>query len=202
MTSKLARTHHRLWLGLISRCRHSLPISAVSLVRLPLLLAALQVSACSTYFGLPSNGDLPIERRSSPTPTVDLSGVKWLRLVREQPVSHPVRMAVITRDEKIGATRVVLKIPANFTMPPFWLTNQGTYTVLQGTFVFEGVDARGAPLPLTQKPGDFNTIPANLIQKASTKDGDEGILYITVYGEWDPKFPAGVWGKPLLRGAR
>jgi hypothetical protein len=79
------------------------------------------------------------------------------------------------------------------------LTAEGTYTVLKGTFVFETLDARGRPGQLTQAPGTFARVPANLIQRAATKAGDEGLLYITVYGEWSPKFAEGAWAAPALR---
>ena len=109
--------------------------------------------------------------------------------------------AVIARDEKVGATRVVLKAPANFTLPPFWFASQGTYTVLKGTFVFEGVDADGEPTHVAQGPGSFALVPANLIQRAATKGDEEALLYITVYGDWSPRFAQGAWKTPALRAS-
>jgi hypothetical protein len=132
-------------------------------------------------------------------PQVDLSKAEWRKLSPDQPDSNPVRVAVVARDDKIGAVRVVLKVPPSFPFPPFWLNAQGTYTVLKGAFVFEGLDADGKPERLTKGPGSFAHVPPNLIQRGATQAGDEGLLYITVYGEWAPSFAEGAFAQPTLR---
>ena len=156
------------------------------------VFALALLGACSTL------GDA-FKAPAQAVPNVDLSKAKWQKLSPVQPDANPLRVALIIRDEKIGATRVVLKAPPGFTLPAYWLTARGTYTVLKGTFVFETLDANGRPNQVTQKPGAFARVPANLIQRAATKAGEEGLLYITVYGEWSPKFAEGAWAAPALR---
>ena len=161
----------------------------LSLIRFCVLAAAaFAPAACSTF-----------QTPAPSIPQVDLTNAKWQKLAPEQPDSNPLRVAIVARDDKIGATRVVLKVPASFTVPPYWLTARGTYTVLKGTFVFEGVDSRGRPESLIQGPGAFAIVPPNLIQNVATKPGDEGLLYITVYGDWAPGFAQGAFKQPLLR---
>jgi hypothetical protein len=155
-----------------------------------LLLAAMAFApaACSTF-------DTP-----KPTlPQVDLTNAKWQKLSPKQPDSNPLRAAIVERNEKIGATRVVLKVPPGFTVPPYWLTAQGTYTVLKGTFVFKGHDGYGSQTVNVQGPGAFAITPPNLIQDIQTKPGEEGLLYITVYGDWSPNFLKGAFSGPELR---
>jgi hypothetical protein len=163
------------------------------LIRASMLVsAALMLAACSTFQAKPA---------PQPVPKIDLTNAKWQKLSADQPDTNPVRAAIVAREEKIGATRVVLKAPPNHTLPPYWLTNDGTYTVLKGTFVFDTVDADGRRGKLEQGPGAFARVPANMIQNVATKGSGEAMLYITVYGDWAPKFAEGVWGAKLqLRG--
>lgn len=172
----------------------------LSLIRLTWLIgASLALSACATYEAtLGALGDT-LAAPNQTVPEIDLTGARWQKLAPEQPDANPLRVAIVARDEKIGATRVVLKAPPAFTLPPYWLTAEGTYTVVKGTFVFETVDADGRPRKLTQAPGAFARVPPLLIQRAATKAGEEGLLYITVYGDWAPKFAEGAWAAPSLR---
>jgi hypothetical protein len=178
-----------------------------ALIRLgPLAALALALTACSTYYrtvgviGKAADAvGTSFEAKREPVPEIDLTNAKWQKLDQAQPDANPLRAAVVARDEKVGATRVVLKAPANFALPPFWLAAQGTYTVLKGTFVFEGVDADGRPTHIAQGPGSFALVPANLIQRAATKGDEEALLYITVYGDWSPRFAQGAWKTPALR---
>jgi hypothetical protein len=170
-----------------------------------IVLAASTLAACSTYERtVGALGDTvdavgqTLAAPKQPVPNVDLTNAQWRKLSPDQPDANPIRAAIVARDDKVGATRVVLKVPPSFELPPYWLTSQGTYTVLKGTFVFDTLDSDGRPRKLTQVPGDFAIVPPNLIQRATTKAGDEGLLYITVYGDWAPKFADGAWG-PALR---
>ena len=103
-------------------------------------------SPCSTRRSRP----LP-----QPVPKVDLTNAKWQKLSPLQPESNPLRAAVVERNDKIGATRVVLKVPPSFALPPYWLTAQGNYTVLKGTFVFQGHDADGKQTSTRPRPRRF-----------------------------------------------
>jgi hypothetical protein len=168
------------------------------LIRASLVLSAvLTLAACSTYRATVEA--LDSKPAPQPVPKIDLTNAKWQKLSADQPDANPLRAAVVAREEKIGATRVVLKAPQNFTLPPYWLANEGTYTVLKGTFVFDTVDADGRRGKLVQGPGAFARVPANLIQSVATQAGGEALLYITVYGDWSPKFAEGAWGAPALR---
>lgn len=170
------------------------------LIRLCLLAsAAVLAPACSTYQSTVAVLDKTFEAPAQPVPKVDLTNAKWQKLSPLQPESNPLRAAVVERNDKIGATRIVLKVPPNFALPPYWLTAQGNYTVLKGTFVFQGNDADGRQTSTVQGPGAFAIVPANLIQQVSTKGTEEGLLYITVYGEWAPNFAQGAFAAPALR---
>ena len=166
------------------------------------------LAACSTYEtavdSIGSTVETIDEALTTPKPPpdipqVDLTNATWRKLSPDQPDSNPVRVAVVARDEKIGATRVVMRVPPSFPLPPYWLNAQGTYTVLKGTFVFEGLDADGRPEKTAQGPGAFAIVPPNLIQRATTRPGEEGLLYITVYGDWAPSFAEGAFVQPTLR---
>jgi len=182
------------------RCAPSSRIVYPHVIRfVPLVLATLALAACETYEATVDAVGETFAAPKQTVPAIDLSNATWQKLAPEQPDANPIRVAVVARDEKIGATRVVLKVPPSFPLPPYWLTSQGTYTVLKGTFVFDTVDSDGRPAKLTQAPGAFAIVPPNFIQRAATKAGDEGLLYITVYGDWAPRFAEGAWAGPRLR---
>lgn len=167
-----------------------------------LTAAALVPAACSTYETTVAVIDDTFEPPQAPVPQVDLTNAKWLRLTTLQPESNPIRVAIVARDEKIGATRAVLKVPPDTTVPPFWFTTRGTYTVLKGTFVFDGIDSRGRAEKISQRPGAFAILPPSLIQRSATTPGEEGLLYLTIYGDWAPQFVEGAWGEPTLRAGK
>ena len=170
-------------------------------IRLAIVLAGLQLSACATYLPGISDKTQKLEPDSGRIPKVDLSQARWQKLVPTQPDQNPLRMAILQTDEKIGATRIALKAPPNMTIPPHWFAVQGSCTILKGTFVFDGVDARGRPERIRKRPGDFVTLPPNYILRLSTEGATDAILYLTLYGEWSPQFQSNPWGKPSLRGA-
>ena len=170
------------------------------LIRFCLLAsAAVLAPACSTLQGTVAVLDKTFEAPPQPIPKVDLTNAKWQKLSPLQPDSNPLRAAVIEHNEKIGATRVVLKVPPSFSLPDYWLTADFNYTVLKGTFEFKGHDAYGSQTRTLQGPGAFALVPANLIQRVSTKGTEEGLLYITVYGDWAPNSAQGAFAAPGLR---
>lgn len=176
-------------------------------IRIAVITAGLHVSACSTYLsGIPDSSQ-KLEPDSARIPKVDLSQARWQKLTPTQPDQNPLRMAILERDEKIGATRIALKAPPNTSIPPHWFVVQGSCTILQGTFVFDGVDANGKPERVRKRPGDFVMLPPNYILRLSTEGTADAILYLTLYGEWSPQFQSTPWGntskptKPSLRGA-
>jgi hypothetical protein len=166
------------------------------LIRTVAFLFALALGACSTYQATVAAIDKAGDAFKTPPakmPTVDLSNASWQKLTPDQPDSNPLRVAIVERNDKIGATRVVLKAPAAFTLPPYWLTAPGNYTVLKGTFVFDTLTAAGKRTQLVQTPGAFAEVPKNFIMQGVTRPGTEALLYITVYGEWSPKVAEGAW---------
>lgn len=179
------------------------PAQSVShaLIRTFATASVICVSACSTYFSSMPDVSQKTEQTSIQVPSVDLTRAKWQKFSTTQPNDNPLRIAIIERETKIGATRVVIKAPPDSTIPPHWFNVQGSFTVLKGTFVFDGVDASGRPERTRRHPGDFATLPASYILRMSTEGADESLLYLTLYGEWSPQLQANPWGKPLLRGA-
>jgi hypothetical protein len=153
------------------------------------LLAALALSACSTVQSTVATLEAPKQK----LPQIDLSNAAWQKLSPEQPESNPLRVAIVERNATIGITRAVIKAPAAFTLPPLWLTVDGNYTVLKGTFMFDSVTATGKREKLVQGPGTFAQVPPNYILQATTRPGTEALLYVTVYGEWAPKVADGAW---------
>lgn len=159
------------------------------------LLAAFSLSACSTYQSTVTALDAPKQK----IPQVDLSNAAWQKLTPDQPTSNPLRVTIVERNAKFGITRAVIKAPAAFTLPPMWLTVDGNYTVLKGTFIFDSVTATGKQEKLTQGPGAFAAVPPNYILQATTRPGTEALLYVTVYGEWAPKVADGAWTHQTAR---
>jgi hypothetical protein len=170
-----------------------------NLIRFASFLAALSLSACSTYQSTVTALDSAVTAPTAKIPHLDLTNATWQKLTPDQPESNPIRVAIVERNDKIGAVRVVLKAPAAFTLPPYWLTAQGNYTVLKGTFVFETLTAGGKRTQLAQPPGTFAEIPKHFIMQTTTRPGTEGLLYITVYGEWAPKVAEGAWTQQTAR---
>jgi hypothetical protein len=167
------------------------------------ILAALALSACSTYQATVEAIDTTLDKTTDAfktpppqkLPEVDLSNAQWQKLTANQPESNPLRVAIVERNEKFGLTRAVIKAPPAFTLPPYWLTANGNYTVLKGTFVFDTVTADGKHRELVQGPGAFAEIPRNLIIQSMTRPGPEALIQITVYGEWSPKVADGAWSQ-------
>ena len=174
-----------------------------NVIRTAAFLFAFALSACSTYQATVEAIDKTTKDAfvtpEPKVPSVDLANANWQKLTQDQPESNPLRVAIVERNEKIGATRVVLKAPAAFTLPPYWLTAPGNYTVLKGTFVFDTLTAAGKRTQLVQTPGTFAEIPKNFIMQGVTRPGTEALLYITVYGEWSPKVAEGAWTHQTAR---
>ncbi len=172
-------------------------------IRIAAFLFVLALGGCSTYQATVTAIDKTTTHAfATPpkkVPAVDLTNANWQMLTPDQPESNPLRVAIVERDDKIGATRVVLKAPAAFRLPPYWLTTQGNYTVLKGTFVFDALTASGKRTELVQTPGTFAEIPMNYILAGITRPGTEALLYITVYGEWSPKVAEGTWTHQTAR---
>ena len=183
--------------GLTSRRQIDAHFCASHLIRFCALTTSLLAAGCSAYLEATQTVGQGFERPSKKVPVVDLTNASWQKFSPDQPSTNPLRIAVITRDDKIGLTRVVVKAPPNFSLPPHWFTIEGNYTVLKGAFAFDGIDAKGKPNKFTQHPGDFASIPANFILRTASQGAGDALLYVTVYGDWSPKLPDGAWGKAL-----
>ncbi len=123
-----------------------------------------------------------------PAPDVDLQSLVWQKLSPSRPDDDVAQIAIVGTDTKTGATRVALKVRPGETLPVYWQEVPQTYTVLNGTFVAEGIDSTGQPARIVQGPGTFARIPARMIQRLHTKPGAEAVMLLTVYGEWKPNF--------------
>ena len=123
-----------------------------------------------------------------PPATVDLQSLSWQNLSPGRTDDPNVRMALIGTDSKTGATRVAIKVRAGEALPVYWQEAPQTYTVLNGTFVAEGIDGAGRPETVVQGPGTFARIPARMIERFRTKPGADAVMLVTVYGEWKPNF--------------
>ena len=170
------------------------------LIRVACIASVVFLPGCTSMLSDVQTGDRKSEQPSKPVPSVDLSNAKWQKFSSGQPNDNPLRIAIVAKDTTIGATRVAIKAPGNFALPTHWFTVQGSYTVLKGTFVFDGVDAQGHLSRTRYYPGDFATLPANYILRISTEGSDEAILYLTLYGDWAPQLQPNPWNKPVLRG--
>lgn len=184
--------------GLTSRRQIGAHFCASHLIRFCALTTSLLAAGCSAYLEATQTVGQGFERPSKKVPVVDLTNASWQKFSPDQPSTNPLRIAVITRDDKIGLTRVVVKVPPNFSLPAHWFTVEGNYTVLKGAFAFDGIDAKGKPNKFTQHPGDFASIPANFILRTASQGAGDALLYVTVYGDWSPKLPGGAWGKALV----
>ena len=123
-----------------------------------------------------------------PAPDVDLQSLAWQKLSPGRPDDDVAQIAIVGTDAKTGATRVALKVRPGETLPVYWQEVPQTYTVLNGTFVAEGIDSTGQPARIVQGPGTFARVPARMIQRLHTKPGAEAVMLVTVYGEWKPNF--------------
>lgn len=174
-----------------------------TLIRIAAFHFVLALSACSTYQATVAAIDKTTKNAfTAPQPkipAIDLTNANWQKLTPDQPESNPLRIAIVERNDTIGATRVVLKAPAAYTLPPCWFSAQGNYTVLKGTFVFDALTADGKRTELVQAPGAFAEIPKNYILAGMTRPGPEALLYITIYGEWAPKLAEGAWSRQTAR---
>jgi len=122
---------------------------------------------------------------NAPPPAIDMNTLSW----RNLNATSPAQFALVdSGDPKSGTSQVVLKLPAGESIPPFWQEAPGSYVVISGTFVVEGVDADGRPQRLAQGPGTKVSIPARMIQKLATTAAGEGTMLLTMQGYWQPNF--------------
>lgn len=176
--------------------------AVATLIRMSCIAIVVSLQGCSSLLSDVQTNDQKPEQPSKLVPSIDLSTAKWQKFSTSQPNDNPLRVAIVAKDNAIGATRVAIRAPGNFALPTHWFTVQGSYTVLKGTFVFDGVDAQGHLSRTRCHPGDFATLPANYILRISTEGAEEAILYLTLYGDWAPQLQPNPWNKPILRGQR
>jgi hypothetical protein len=123
-----------------------------------------------------------------PPPALDAKALSWQKLGS----SSAVQFAMVGgTTAQAGATQVALKVPAGETIPAFWQEVPQSYTVVSGTFVVEGIDAKGLPQHIVQGPGVSARVPARMIQHVSSTSAGDGMLLLTVFGDWRPNFVDG-----------
>jgi hypothetical protein len=192
----------RLQPGLTSSFFPKRPQASSLMIRISALALVVSLQACATLLPDVQTGDQKSGQPSKMVPSIDLTNAKWQKFSASQPNDNPLRIAIVAKDTVVGATRIAIKAPANFALPTHWFTVQGSYTVLKGTFVFDGVDSKGHLSRTRYYPGDFATLPANYILRMSTEGTEDAILYLTLYGDWAPQLQPNPWNKPALRGLR
>ena len=176
-----------MWLRVASMIRQQFERS-MTIASVAGLLAAC--SAVDRTILATENGTSRIFSTSSESaspPNIDLQSLNWQKLAPDQP-DDQTRVAIVDSDAKTGATRVALKVQPGETLPVYWEEVPQSYTVLNGTFIAEGIDSAGLPQHVEQGPGTLARVPARMIQRLQAKPGAEGIMLVTVYGEWKPNF--------------
>jgi hypothetical protein len=164
------------------------------LLSMQLLVAAMSLAACSTVDNAivaTENGAsrifAPDRGAPSPKPSLDPAALEWRKLS----VSSSVQFAVLSGpNANPGTTAVALKVPAGEAIPAFWQDVPAAYTVMAGTFVVEGIDSLGLPQHSMHATGISARVPARMIQNMRATSAGEGLLLLTVYGEWRPNFVA------------
>lgn len=133
-----------------------------------------------------------------PPPSIDTQTLSWQKLS----AASAVQFAIVGGTQATpGATRVALKVPAGDAVPLFWQDVPQSYIVLSGTFMVEGVDGSGRPEQVTQTSGASAKVPARMIERVSATSAGEGILLVTVFGEWKPNFVADTAPPPQMQRA-
>jgi hypothetical protein len=123
-----------------------------------------------------------------PPPAIDAKTLSWQKLGASSAVQFAMVGGTTTQ---AGATQVALRVPAGETIPAFWQEVPESYTVVSGTFVVEGIDAKGLPQHTVQGPGASARVPARMIQHVSSTSAGDGMLLLTVFGDWKPNFVDG-----------
>jgi hypothetical protein len=162
-----------------------------------LAIATTALTACTMVdgaIGVTENGAyrlLGVDTATPPPPVpdLDLQTLSWQKFAPARRDLDAAQIAIIDNDTKIGATRVALRVEPGQSLPAFWQEAKQTYTVVKGTFVVEGVDAKGMPQSMDQGPGTFVRVPALMIQHLRTKpDSEAAVMLVTVYGDWKVNF--------------
>jgi quercetin dioxygenase-like cupin family protein len=109
--------------------------------------------------------------------------IKWQKIMPDLGGGSP-EIAILHIDPQTQATKLMIRVPKNFHVPPHWHSANETHTILSGTFILQHGDGPREELG----PGSFNYIPRRMVHQGWTK-ADEGVLlFITVDGAWDVNF--------------
>ncbi len=121
--------------------------------------------------------------KAMPLPEIDLQTLAWQKLSD----TSSVQMASVPNTEA-GTAMVALKVPAGEAIPAFFQDVPETNTVLEGSFVLEGIDSAGRVQHIIQGPGVSTRVPARMIQHVSATAAGDCVMLITLNGAWKPSF--------------
>ena len=123
--------------------------------------------------------------------------MQWSRMFPELGAKSS-EITILHVDSVTGATKLMIRVPANFHVPQHWHSANETHTVVSGTFVIECEGKRtilGA--------GSFNYVPRTMAHEAWTPIDQGAVLFITVDAAWDVNFVNGPpKPKDLIGGLR
>lgn len=105
--------------------------------------------------------------------------IKWERTNPELGEGSP-EITFLHKDRETGATKLMIRVPANFHVPKHWHTANETHTIISGTFIMSHGDERHE-----LGPGSFNYVPSRVVHEGWTKPDEGALLFITVDGPWD-----------------
>lgn len=145
-------------------------------------LSTILVLSLSTFLGVLGCAGLQPAPQTVPQDhslNIPASEIKWQRIFPELG-ERSSEIAMLHSDSKTGATRLMIRVPKDFHVPPHWHSANETHTILSGVFIME-CEGRRQSLPA----GSFNYIPSKMVHQAWTTPEEGAVLFITVDGPWD-----------------
>ena len=158
---------------------------------------ALVFAGCRPSDGTPPTEAAPSTLSENHALNIRADQIKWDRIFPELG-DRSAEISVLHVDSRTQATKLMIRIPADFHVPEHWHTGNETHTVLSGTFIVECEGKREV-----LGPGGFNYIPSKMRHEAWTSPDEGALLFITVDAGWDVNWVNGTpTEKNLLGGLR
>ena len=160
-------------------------------------IAAAGIAAAGGAAPAHAQGPAGGARMSAHPVNIAAADMKWNRMFPELGEKSS-EIAILQVDSTTGATRLMIRVPANFHVPRHWHSANETHTVVSGTFIVECEGKRA-----TLGPGGFNYMPRKMVHEAWTPADQGAVLFITVDAAWDNNWVDGPpKPKDLIGGAR
>ena len=154
-------------------------------------LAALFGGSWARVFAQAAGSAAPAAAKALFTNFEDIA---WQPLLPDYGPGGP-QVVILHTDPRTQATRLMIRMPADFYVPKHWHSANETHFMLQGKVIFECDGSRAE-----QGPGSFNYIPAKSVHQAWSKTGPEPIVFITVDSAWDIHWVDGPPKPPKVMG--